>query len=99
MPGMQRDMAEHHAQANDHTEDRADSPNGVYPTETLDAVIVRAGFAGVYILVRQSLLWRIDQQKTTNIRNSTSSVKQGSKRKIIEAGAGLGGIWWYRTHR
>ena len=51
MPGMQRDMSESHPVANGHGA-RADSPNGVYPTETLDAVIVGAGFAGVYILVR-----------------------------------------------
>lgn len=28
-----------------------DSTNGVYETETLDAVVVGAGFAGVYLLV------------------------------------------------
>ena len=44
-------MSESHAVANGHGA-RADSPNGVYPTEELDAVIVGAGFAGVYILVR-----------------------------------------------
>jgi NADH dehydrogenase FAD-containing subunit len=53
MPGMQRDMSESTARANGQN-DRADSPNGVYPTETLDAVIVGAGFAGVYILVSLS---------------------------------------------
>ena len=47
---MQRDMGESHAVVNGHG-DRADSPNGVYPTETLDAVVVGAGFAGVYLLV------------------------------------------------
>jgi hypothetical protein len=51
MLGMQRDMSESHPVANGYGA-RADSPNGVYPTETLDAVIVGAGFAGVYILVR-----------------------------------------------
>ena len=50
MPGMQRDMSESYARANGYG-DRADSPNGVYPTETLDAVVVGAGFAGVFILV------------------------------------------------
>ena len=47
---MQRDMGESHAVVNG-PGDRADSPNGVYPTETLDAVVVGAGFAGVYLLV------------------------------------------------
>lgn len=52
---MQRDMSEAYAQVNGHS-DRADSPNGVYPTETLDVVVVGAGFAGVYLLVGSTLL-------------------------------------------
>ena len=35
-------MSEGHAMVNGHS-NRADSPNGVYPDETLDAVIVGAG--------------------------------------------------------
>ena len=31
---------------------RADSPNNIQPEEPLDAIIVGAGFAGVYILYR-----------------------------------------------
>lgn len=51
-------MSESHPVANGRG-DRADSPNGVYPTEKLDAVIVGAGFAGVYILVRHYLAFRL----------------------------------------
>ncbi len=77
MPGLERDLSEFTFRAN-HTADRADSPNGVYPVETLDAVIVGAGFAGVYILHKLR--------------------KAGFNAKIIEAGSGLGGIWWWNAY-
>lgn len=40
---MRRDMAENRHRVSGHA-DRADSPNGICPTETLDAVIVGAGY-------------------------------------------------------
>jgi hypothetical protein len=92
MPGMQRDMSESTARVNG---DRADSPNGIQPTETLDAVIVGAGFAGVYILVSLSNIGipltsatipYIDQfipppVPYTNAQPSTNSAKQASQPK------------------
>ncbi|KAK3698779.1 hypothetical protein LTR37_016783 [Vermiconidia calcicola] len=78
MPGMQRDMADAHGRTNGNIGDRADSPNGVEPAETLDVVVVGAGFAGVYLLHKLR--------------------KAGFNTKIIEAGAGLGGIWWWNAY-
>lgn len=49
MPGMQREMGVRRSTA-DYT--RADSPNDIQPSEPLDAIIVGAGFAGVYALYR-----------------------------------------------
>lgn len=42
MSPMRRDMSEAHGMVNGY-DNRTDSPNGVYPTETLDAVVVGAG--------------------------------------------------------
>lgn len=39
---MRRDMADARDYVKDNA-DRADSPNGIYPVETLDAVVVGAG--------------------------------------------------------
>ena len=45
--------------------------------EDLDAIVIGAGFAGVYLLHK--------------LRTA------GFKAKIIEAGSGLGGIWWWNS--
>ena len=76
-------MSESHAVANGHG-DRADSPNGVYPTETLDAIIVGAGFAGVYILVRllrtnRCHLFESAGRLTTTLIHSINSDKRDSR--------------------
>ena len=41
-------MADDRATVNGHN-DRADSPNGIYPSEDLDAVIIGAGYGRPYV--------------------------------------------------
>lgn len=50
MPLLERDMADRIVVNG--ANGRADSPNGIQPTETLDAIVVGAGFAGVYALYK-----------------------------------------------
>jgi cation diffusion facilitator CzcD-associated flavoprotein CzcO len=52
-------------------------PNGAPQNLELDAVVIGAGFAGVYLLHR--------------LRN------EGFNVKLVEAGTGLGGIWYWNS--
>jgi cation diffusion facilitator CzcD-associated flavoprotein CzcO len=52
-------------------------PNGAPQNLQLDAVVIGAGFAGVYLLHR--------------LRN------EGFNVKLVEAGTGLGGIWYWNS--
>lgn len=75
---MQRSMHREQANgANGHV--NGDSQTNGAPLELdLDAVVVGAGFAGVYLLHRLR--------------------KEGLKVKLVEAGSGLGGIWYWNNY-
>ncbi|MEC9252712.1 MAG: NAD(P)-binding protein, partial [Pseudomonadota bacterium] len=51
---------------------------GTTPTESVDALIIGAGFAGLYMLHKLRL--------------------QGLNAKIVEAGSGVGGTWFWNRY-